>query len=69
MVSLASPQIHLHTGAVAIDGSGEICIVCTGAILSFRIHGVAVAASSTEIVLLEIAGGFGKSVLVKSVMP
>ena len=68
MITLAGPQEHLHAGVEAVYGGGKVRVVCAGAILAFSINRIAVAASSSKIVLLEIARAFRKSMLVQRVV-
>ena len=58
----------MHAGVEAVDGGGKVRVVCAGAILAFSIDGIAVAASSAKVVLLEIARAFRKSMLVQRVV-
>ena len=68
VVTLAGPQEHLHAGVEAVYGGGKVRVVCAGAILAFGIDRIAVAASSSKVVLLEIARAFRKSMLVQRVV-
>lgn len=61
------PQIHAATTILTIGWSHKVGIVVTAAVLSIRNDGIILSTTTTEVVLLEVAGDFVKAISKHSV--
>src|ERR1041385_1159354 len=61
-------QKLLHTWTRTVRWSREVCIVCSRAVLSFRLHGVVARTAAAEVVYLEVARCLRKTKVVGEVV-
>jgi hypothetical protein len=62
------PKVHAHTAGGTVRGCGEVGVVGTGGVLDRDGHAIVALASSKSVVLLEVEGGLGETVLVGDVV-
>src|SRR5436190_14675329 len=64
----AGENIHLHATRSAVRRGGKVGVVEAAAVLGIGLDGIIAETATSEVVILKIAGGFGKTEFIEFIV-